>query len=169
MDYIPSGPRPGKPDYVRSTPRPLVVFRDNLLFGSHEKTRVFSREFSPGEIERFDDVWFNQRRVPRGPNKPGDRSRSQRLARGARWTVDLAAPLAALGRGGQQEVAALVLAGDTLFVAGREGGLLSVAAGDGRKLAAHELPPPVWDGMAAAYGNLYVSTSGGDLVCLGER
>lgn len=95
---------------------------------------------------------------------------------------------------------AMVLAGDTLFVAGPpdvvdekeawgrflepgiraqldrqlaaiEGGagglLLAVNAADGGKLAASELDAtPVFDGMIAAEGRLYLATVNGDVVCM---
>jgi len=87
---------------------------------------------------------------------------------------------------------AMVLAGQTLFVAGpadklseapyspttvdplsesleatRGGRLLVVSATDGKPLADLELPsPPVFDGMAAAQGRLYVSTKIGRVLCL---
>jgi len=78
-------------------------------------------------------------------------------------------------------VTAMVRAGDTLFVAGppdvvdpkdphaawegRAGGVLAVfATADGKKLAEYKLPaPPVWDGLAAAGGRLYVATANGDI------
>jgi hypothetical protein len=81
-------------------------------------------------------------------------------------------------------VTAMIRAADTILVAGspdvvdpkdphgawedRKGGVLAAfAAGDGKKLAEHKLPaPPVWDGLAAAYGRLYVSLDGGDVLCL---
>ena len=81
-------------------------------------------------------------------------------------------------------VTAMVRAADTIFVAGspdvvdpkdphgawegRKGGVLAVfAAADGKMLAEYKLPaPPVWDGMAAANGRLYISTSGGDIICM---
>lgn len=84
-------------------------------------------------------------------------------------------------------VTALVRAGNTIFVAGspdtvdlkdphgawegRKGGIIAaVAADDGKKLAEHKLPaPPVWDGMAAAGGRLFISTSDGCVVCMGKR
>jgi len=62
----------------------------------------------------------------------------------------------------------MVLAGDTVFVAGAEGGLLAYAAADGRKLAGRDLAPLVWDGMAAAHGCLYVSTADGKVMALGR-
>jgi hypothetical protein len=94
-----------------------------------------------------------------------------------------------LGRLGQ----AMVLAGETLFVAGpldkveeiphqpadvdplaealeaRQGGrVLVVSAKDGKTLADYELEsPPVFDGMAAVQGRLYLSTKSGEVVCMG--
>ena len=82
-------------------------------------------------------------------------------------------------------VRAMALAGRTLFVAGvpdvtdpedplasfagRKGGLLQAfSAADGKKLAEYALPsPPVWEGVAAAGGRLYVATAAGGLLCLG--
>ena len=81
-------------------------------------------------------------------------------------------------------VEAMVLAGDVLFIAGqpdridaddplgsfegRKGGeLIAIDSRNGRKL--HELSlasPPVFDGLSAAQGRLWISTQGGELVCL---
>jgi len=85
-------------------------------------------------------------------------------------------------------VRAMVLAGETLFIAGppdvfaskagdvdalegKKGGLLHVVAtADGKQLAEHKLDsPPVFDGMIAANGRLYASTLDGKVVCLAER
>ncbi len=45
--------------------------------------------------------------------------------------------------------------------------LLVVRARDGQRLAEYELPTQtVWDGMAAAYGKLYVSLKNGEVLCL---
>jgi len=51
---------------------------------------------------------------------------------------------------------------------GKEGALLwSVSAVDGEKLAEYELDSlPAFDGMAAAGGRLYISTSDGEVLCL---
>jgi len=83
-------------------------------------------------------------------------------------------------------VTAMIRAADVIFAAGspdivdpkdphgawegRKGGLLAAfAAGDGEKLAQYELPsPPVWDGMAAADGRLFISTSDGCVLCMGK-
>jgi len=80
-------------------------------------------------------------------------------------------------------VIALVRAGDVLFAAGspdvvdpadphgawegRKGGVLAAfSTRDGKKLAEYKLPaPPVWDGLAAAGGCLYISLENGKVLC----
>lgn len=54
---------------------------------------------------------------------------------------------------------------------GTAGGVLwAVSAEDGKKLAEYELDaPPVFDGMAAANGQLYLTTVGGKLLCFGPH
>jgi len=63
------------------------------------------------------------------------------------------------------------LAEQAAALEGRRGGLLwAVSAADGQKLA--EVPldaPPVFDGMAAAAGRLYLATQSGAVVCLTGR
>ena len=84
-------------------------------------------------------------------------------------------------------IRAMVLAGKRLFVTGPpdvidpanpmaafeggKGGLLRVvSAADGTKLAEYKLEsPPVFDGMIAADGRLYISTLDGRLLCMGKR
>jgi hypothetical protein len=79
---------------------------------------------------------------------------------------------------------AMVLADDTLLLAGppdvfasdepaaafagKRGGLLcALSSNDGEMLAQHELgSPPVFDGMAAAGGRLYVAATDGSVICL---
>jgi outer membrane protein assembly factor BamB len=81
-------------------------------------------------------------------------------------------------------ITAMVRAADTLFVAGspdvvdaddphgawegRKGGVLAAYSTDnGELLAEMKLPaPPVWDGMAAAGGQLYLGLSNGTVVCM---
>ncbi len=79
-------------------------------------------------------------------------------------------------------VRAMVMTEEVLFVAGPLGSpltsqgalegkapasLLAVSPSDGSVLAKMTLPStPVWDGMAAAGGNLYLALANGDLVCL---
>ena len=80
-------------------------------------------------------------------------------------------------------ITAMARAGETLFAAGspdvvdpkdphgawegRKGGVLAAfATADGERRAEHKLPsPPVWDGMAAVPGRLYIALGSGDIVC----
>lgn len=82
---------------------------------------------------------------------------------------------------------ALVLAGDTVFVAGtpavfpaddlakayegRVGGVLwAASASTGEKVAECKLDaPPVWDGMAVANGRLFVSLQDGRVLCISGK
>jgi len=84
-------------------------------------------------------------------------------------------------------VTAMIRAAGTLFVAGapdvvdpanphaalegRAGGILAkFAHSDGQRDAQVRLPaPPVWDGMAAVRGRLYLALTDGSIVCLGEN
>lgn len=84
-------------------------------------------------------------------------------------------------------VTAMIRAADTIFVAGspdivdpddphgawegRKGGILAAfSVNDGEKLTELKLPaPPVWDGLSAAYGRLYISLVGGDVLCLANK
>ena len=53
----------------------------------------------------------------------------------------------------------------------RQGGrLVMVDPKDGTKIAERELPsPPVFDGMIAADGRLYITTCDGNILCLKEQ
>lgn len=80
------------------------------------------------------------------------------------------------------QVWGMVKTADALFVAGppgsagttpaalegkAEGRLLAVSPADGQVLADVSLPAmPVWDGMAAANGNLYLALANGQVLCL---
>ena len=79
----------------------------------------------------------------------------------------------------------MVLADKVLFVAGpmvKEASwldeddedqgalLLAISADDGTELARYQLDcSPVFDGMAAANGHLYISLDNGRVVCMGEE
>jgi hypothetical protein len=93
-------------------------------------------------------------------------------------------------------VRAMLVAGDTIFIAGpiqaedtRSGSLVldngaaaldawngkygsqvwAVSANDGRKLAEQKIDsPPVWDSMAAVDGRLFLATRDGRVLCFGE-
>ncbi|NQT87110.1 hypothetical protein HQ560_10115 [bacterium] len=54
---------------------------------------------------------------------------------------------------------------------GKKGGSLwSLATKDGRRVSQMQLPsPPVHEGMAVAYGKLYLALKDGSAICLGRR
>jgi outer membrane protein assembly factor BamB len=145
--------------------RPLAVFRGNSLYGcSQDRRTLLRRDFQLDAGEKFDSEWFAGWATYSRAGKGGDLWRSQRLARGAAWTRALpSSPLP------KNSVSALVLAGDTLYVACSQGGLLGFDAKDGREIARREVPPAAWDGMAAAEGRLFLSTQDGRVLCLGEN
>lgn len=84
-------------------------------------------------------------------------------------------------------VTAMIRAADTIFAAGspdivdpddphgawegRKGGILTAfSTSDGEELTELKLPaPPVWDGLATAYGRLYISLVNGDVLCLANK
>ena len=119
---------------IPSPLRPLVVFRDNRLLGcSQDKRAVYRRDFHLDRGEKFDTTWISGWTLGSNANKgTADAWRSQRLARGAAWSVPVFADEAP-----DQHVAAMVLAGDTLFLAGVPGRLF-VATQDGRVICPGE-------------------------------
>jgi len=153
-----------QPQQVHDTPRPLVAFRGGTLVGTSEDGRqLFRTDFDLAALAEFNDLWYSHGQVARRKEDKGDHNRNERLARKAKWTLD-AVP-APKGPG----IAALVLAGDTAFAADKAGRLRAFAIADGKKLAERNLPAPVWDGLAAAHGRLYLSTQSGDLICVGKK
>ena len=121
------------------------------------------------------DASTRESRLPDFQIRTGQKSRPQDL-----WVGELA-----------MRPRAMIRAGDTLFVGGmtnefdpndpaapknaeyhgRGQGLLDViSATDGQTLARLTLEsPPVWDGMAALEGRLYLATRSGAVVCLADE
>jgi len=145
--------------------RPLAVFRDSTLYGcSQDRQTLFRRDFDLDGEDYFNAEWCAGWATYSGARKGGDLWQSQRLARGAKWSVvPLDLPK------GKQPIAALLLAGNALCVAGAQGQLAVVSPEDGRTLGRLEVPPPAWDGLAAASGRLFLSTQDGRVLCLGEK
>ena len=63
------------------------------------------------------------------------------------------------------------LALQSAMLKGKGGALMwAVSAADGKKLAEYKLKSlPVWDGMVAASGKLYMSTMNGDIICFSGK
>ncbi|HEX7897575.1 MAG TPA: PQQ-binding-like beta-propeller repeat protein [Planctomycetota bacterium] len=136
--------------------RPLMVGRGRAVFGANRvreagELKLFRRDFAPDE--KFDAVWDEQ------PNDTASRIGQyfpvNRLAEKTTWRAAYPG-----------WVEAMALAGDTLVLYA-SGKLRRVSAKDGSDLGELDLPKPVWDGVAAANGRLYVSTADGRLICLG--
>jgi len=145
--------------------RPLAVFRDSTLYGcSQDRQTLYRRDFDLDGEERFNAEWCAGWATYSGARKGGDLWQSQRLARDAKWSVvPLDLPK------GKQPIAALLLAGNALCVAGAQGQLAVLNSEDGRTLGRLDVPPPAWDGLAAAGGRLFLSTQDGRVLCLGEK
>jgi len=102
------------------------------------------------------------------------RRSSRKQAAGITWTAALAL-----------RPRAMIRANDTLFIGGetagpapgaavrgqKKGGFLrTVACGDGKTVGHMPLDsPPVWDGMSAARGRIYISMKDGSVLCLTGR
>jgi len=146
----------------------LLVFDDQTVWGARRTYRdsylLFAAENRPFSADE----------------PPPDFRRSQGKAAPAwKWSVALPIrPRAMLRSGTTLLVGGMPLPADSsdpadlaAAYAGEKGGLLwAASATDGSALAETALAsPPVFDGMAAAAGRLYVATTGGKLVCLGNR
>jgi outer membrane protein assembly factor BamB len=151
--------------------RPLQVGNGLMVFGTNkgadpsrfkweptggapqrQALKLFRRDFKPGE--QFDVKWVEQKNDTE--SRIGLYFPANRTAENSTWSA--AYP-------GWPE--AMVLAGANLFVYA-EGKLKSYAAADGAPLNEMALAQPVWDGIAASGGRLYLSTMDGKVVCLGE-
>ena len=139
-----------------------------------------------GPIGAQEGRWTHYRLFGETINPQADKQSRRQAKAPAASKSDWERRIGILGR-------AMVLAGETLFVAGpldevkeiphqpaevdplaealetaRGGRLLAVSTSDGKTLADYELTsPPVFDGLAAAQGGLYLSTKNGDVVCMG--
>ena len=148
----------------------ILVFDSDTVYGLHTFTRKFSRSpyFQPGGdgYELFADDVANE------PVLEPQQARRERgtMTRSAppKWSVKV-----------RVRARAMVLAGPHLFFAGppdvidpedpygalegRKGAeLWAVATTDGRKLAAYRLDaPPVFDGLIAAHGRLFIVMADG--------
>ncbi|NQT89308.1 PQQ-binding-like beta-propeller repeat protein [bacterium] len=151
----------------------ILVFDDDTVYGLHLFTRKFSRSpyFQPGSgCELFADAVGNEPVL----NKAQASRERGTMSRAAppKWSVQI--PVRAR---------AMALAGNHLFLAGppdvidakdplgsfegRKGAQLwAVSTADGKKLAAYDLTaPPVFDGLIAADGSLFMTMRDGTVRC----
>lgn len=150
----------------RSEMQPLAVYRDSTIVGClGDQRTLFRRDFTKEDAKKFDLTWITGWAASENfRKKTGDVYPPDRLAKSAAWSVGLfpdAKP--------QQTVAAMIWAGETLVAVGTEGDLITAAAADGRTLGRVKVAAPIWDGLAAAGGKLFLSTANGRVIALGER
>ena len=154
----------------------LIVFDENTTYSAkyYTERHGHSPEFRPGSgYKLVADSNENDpvlRTARWGQEKGGGFSREQFW----KWSSEV--PV---------RIEAMVLAGDRLYIAGppdlepgkqaqaamrglKGARFRVVSASDGEKLAARKLQKaPVFDGLIAAYGQLYMATQDGTLICLG--
>lgn len=140
--------------------RPLMVGRGESVLGANKvhangaiALKMFRRDFQPGE--KFDVAWDET------PNDTDSRLGNyfpiNRIAERTSWV----APYPGW-------IEAMVWAGDHLLVHANHK-LKIYASADGNLLRELETARPVWDGMAASGGRLYLSTAEGQVVCFGAQ
>ncbi len=140
--------------------RPLLVSDGKAVLGANRcrdpkdaipgsTLKLFRRDFKPGEP--FDVIWDEQ------PNDTASRIGqyfpANRIAENVAWS----APYPGW-------IEAMVLAGDHLFVYAK-GRLNVYDAANGKLISEREFARPVWDGIAAAHGKLFVTTADGRILC----
>jgi len=131
----------------------LLVFDESMIYGYGRKQVHWSNQLQDGAYRLF--------AVNRDDGK-------------AKWSKSL-----------KIHIRAMVLADKVIFIAGphidtsegqidinesRPAVLIAISASDGAELAQYQLDStPVFDGMAAAYGRLYISMENGNLLCMSEK
>ena len=156
--------------------RPLVVFRDGEVYGQlNASTDVFRRDFDADAVKNFNGKWITGWQASREGRKGEKPFRTYRVAEGAQWTVDAFTPpeekAKPFKKGTQlsNDVHAMALSGNgRLYAVHKDGRLKVFDTADGSVLAERQVPSPVWDGLAIAEGNLFLSTRSGELLCLGQ-
>jgi outer membrane protein assembly factor BamB len=180
VSAVRGSPDPALERAVRGSPDPALEL-DRAVRGSPDPALELDRR-SPETRSR------EVRGDLRSGVSAGSETRAERAGRAAeRAKAKPAGPTPAWERHLPIRVTALVRAGDTLFAAGspdtvdpadphgawegRQGGVLAAfAAEDGRQLSELQLPsPPVWDGLAAANGKLYLTLMDGKVLCLAAK
>jgi outer membrane protein assembly factor BamB len=160
VPYAPEGPKSGQ----------ILVFNDSTTFA----LRAFSKQRGHNPLFTAAEGGYTLCADDNGNEAVKPKGYRIHRARPPKWSVKV--PVRAV---------AMVLAGDTLFLAGppnvfpqgdpyaalegRKGATLwAVSASDGGKLSERSLEKmPVFDGMAAAEGKLFIATEGGEVICLG--
>lgn len=132
---------------------PLQVSNGSAVFADTSgDPRLFRVDF--GKDKRFDANWLN------APEAGLSGAAGRQLAQGAKWKIGAT-------EGKRENAQAMVAAGTHLFVVTVGNELQTYSAEDGTLVAKMRVDAPVWDGLAAANGRLYLATAAGRVVCLG--
>ncbi len=154
----------------------LLVFDDQMAYGAAAYPgRSRAHSFHPGGkgYLLFAGQW---KRLPSRSPAAGSKGRSgKRNGFERRWETRVPVRVTAMALAGRKLLVAgppdVVDPQDPLAAfEGRKGAKLRfVSAGDGTTLAEHELDsPPVFDGLIAAEGRLWMSTRDGRVLCMGN-
>ncbi len=169
--------------YCCSQDRRSVFRRDFPPGGEKFNTKWYAGWETYGGVAKGGDLWRSQRLAhaaawrlsPFAPEAaklgPADDLRTHHAPRDA---LPLAEPVeygeggAYSSAGAKQPVAAMILAGDCLLLAGARGSLAVVETSRGTVRQVLDTPPPLWDGLAVAEGRLLLATADGRVLCLGR-
>ncbi len=156
----------------------LLVFDESRIYGYGRRQIHWSNQLQDGAYRLFAVKRDEGTSQTSASSRRGEARRSPSVEL---WTKPVTI-----------QVRAMVLTDKVLFVAGppadagngpagrdenkgalrkeSPGLLMAISASDGTELAQYQLDSsPVFDGMAAAYGRLYVSMEDGSLLCLAEE
>ena len=159
--YAPRNQRRANNHYPK---RPLVVFRSNELIGLSQDRRIlYRRDFDLEGGEEFRQKWITGWENSNNSRKGKEAWRADRLMQKTEWKVEL---FSKKEKG--VAVNALVRAGERIYLVSSDGRLQVRKVNDGSLLASVRVPAPLWDGLAVAGGNIYLTTASGRLLCLGD-
>ena len=157
--------------------RPLVVFRDGTVYGQlNASTDIFRRDFDAMAVKKFNGKWITGWAAAGEGRKGGKPFRTYRVAEGAKWVVDAfiapedkATPIKP-GTQLYNDIHALALAGNNrLYAIHKDGRLKVFNTATGAIIIERWVPAPMWDGLAIAQGQIFLSTKQGGIICLGNE
>jgi len=158
---------PDRYGYRLSVPYGLMLTFDDETVWGVRRTKSYEYKLFADENRPF---------CADEPFEADFRKASEKNVPSFKWSVDLPMrPRAMIRAGGTVLLGGMPCEVDEkdLLAAyeGRKGGLLwATSPADGGRMAEYKLKsPPVWDGMAAANGQLYISTQDGSVLCMGRK
>lgn len=152
----------------------MMVYDDNAIWAVQRKGTSGIYTLLETDNEPFSDDDKSLRKE--SPGLPDFRVIPKDKVNPSRWNTSLSVRPRAMLKSGSNLFMAVMptdILDDSPYAAyeGRKGGMLWIAsAEDGSKLAEYKLESPVvWDGIAAAYGRLYLSMENGKVACFAGK